>query len=245
MWKYSTFLVQTLATHKSLKEALQGLVLRVYSDSQPITADHPVNGVLLHEFTFNGDTYDGTPSTAQIIEFEIGSPTEGETFIITIESDIYSYTAIAGDTASTVAAALAALIDQSNTVLALAYNEFILIRARFAGVELTYIVDGTGTITDTELVANVRTNGLQWGAAVEGVLSKEIGTWQSTAQASGTAGWCRVCRYGDAGGLSEAEIRVDGTCGVTDADDLILATLVVLKDSILPLDTFNITIPKA
>jgi hypothetical protein len=246
MWRYSTGLVQALAKDKSLKEALHGYVVRIYAGAQPATADTAVNGTKLYELTLADGAFTGVASTRQIDNILIGSSTEGHTFVaeIAATSESYSYTALAGSSTSIVASALAELIDASPTVSAVASGANIIVRARFAGVAFV-MTEGsdTGTMTFSTLTANARTNGLNWGSASDGVLSKESGTWSDTAEADGTAAWFRVCRYADAGGASTSEIRADGNCSTTTGD-MVLRTLNIVTGDPLTLDTFNITIPK-
>ena len=244
-WKYSTGLVNALAGHKSIKEALHGFVVRIYSGSQPTNADTATNGTLLYELTYGGGAFTGTASTAQVDKIVVGSSTEGHTFNVSVDAGTtYSYTALAGSSTTIVATALAALINESLIVSAVSSGADIIVRARFAGIAFTLADEtSTGTITLSTLVANARTNGLHWGSVADGVLSKEAGNWQDTAIADGTAAWFRVCRYGDAGGASTTEVRADGNCSTTSGD-MILRTLTVETADPLTLDTFDITIPK-
>lgn len=245
MWKYSTGLVSQLAGHKSLKESLHGFVIRIYSGSQPTDADTAINGTLLYELTLAGGAFDGTASTRQVDKIVVGSFTEGHTFAVSVDAGTtYTYTALADSSTTIVAAGLAALIDASDIVSAVSSGADIIVRARFAGVAFTLAEEAdTGTLTLSTLVANARTNGLNWGDETGGVLSKESGAWQDNAIATNTAAWFRVCRYADAGGASESEVRADGICSTTSGE-MILRTLNIVTADPLTLDTFTITIPK-
>jgi len=248
--KLSTGCVQLLAQDKTLKEIFHDGVLRIYSGYQPASADDPVNGTLLVEITKDGQTFSaGTKSTRQKDKVTIGSATDEEVFKIVInegtdDEETYSYTA-SSDTTETIASKLAALVDESRTVEAVSSGADIIVRARFGGVAYTIATTGsTGTISTTNLEANSRANGIQWGSATDGVLYKETGEWKGTAVASGTAAWFRICANDpDGGGSSQTAPRIDGEVG-TVTGDLILRTTNIAQNDVIVISQAAITIPK-
>lgn len=246
-WRYSTGLVNARGAHKSLKEALHGYVIRMYSGTQPATADAAVTSgsVLLATMTLNGDTFDGTASTRQVDKIVVGSSTEAHTFNVSVDGGTtYTYTAGAGSSTTIVATALAAAIDASDIVSAVSSGADVIVRARFGGVAFTLADEtSTGTVTLSTLVANARTNGLNWGAVADGVLSKEAGVWEGDAVADGQLNWFRICRYADAGGLSTSEIRADGFISTTSGE-MILTSITTSTGVPVRLDTATITLVK-
>ena len=67
----------------------------------------------------------------------------------------------------------------------------------------------TGTLLVT---VNNGGTGITFGDAADGVLSKTSGeTWTGVGAADGTAGWFRLCAYGDLGTDNETDCRIDGS----------------------------------
>ena len=248
--KLSTGCVHLLAQHKTLKEIFHDGVIRIYSGTQPATADDPVNGTLLVEITKDGNTFTaGQKSTRQVDKVTIGSANDGEVFTIIInegtsDEESYSYTA-SSDTTDSVASKLADLVDTSPTVEAVADGSEIIIRARFGGVPYNLSTTGsTGTISTTNLTASSRAAGIQWGKAEAGVLYKETGEWKGVVSTAGTAAWFRIyANDPDDGGSSTTAPRIDGTVG-TVTGDLILRTVDLQVNDVIVIGQAAITIPK-
>lgn len=246
MVRFSTGTVQNLAKNKTLKEMFNDAVLRIYTGSQPTDADNAINGTLLYEVTLNGGTFvPGTKSTAQIDKATITSHTENQTFTLTVNGTAYTYTAGAGSSDAICAAGLAALVNESDDVLSFSDAGVVYTRARFAGNAMTIVSSGSGTISAvSNVTANSRAQGIQFGSAVGGVLSKESGTWQGNALADGTAAWWRVCGNApDNGGLNTILPRMDGNCSTTTGD-MIIRTLSILTGDPIVISSCDITIPK-
>lgn len=246
MVKFSTGTVQGLAKYKTLKEQFNDGVLRIYSGSQPANADATVNGTLLFEVTLNGGTFAaGTKSTAEIDKIVVGSSTEGHTFAVSVGGATYTYTALAGSSTTIVATGLAALINESDVVSAVSSGADIIVRARFAGVAFTLAEEtDTGTLTLSTLVANARAQGIQFGSASDGVLSKETGDWEGAAIVGGTAAWFRICgNAADLTGSSSTLPRIDGSCSTTSGD-MVLRTLTIVAADPIVITQCDITIPK-
>lgn len=108
-----------------------------------------------------------------------------------------------------------------------------------AGTLLLQITDGAGAF-----VAGEFANGLEFGDAADGVISKAIAeTWQDTGIASGTAGWFRLCANPtDAGGASTSLPRIDGSIGTSGAD-LNMSSTSIVVGSTYTIDTFVLTMP--
>ncbi len=103
-------------------------------------------------------------SVAQVATVTIGSSTSTQTFTITNpNSKAITYVAGAGETTSTIAAALQSLLANSaegeyRELTSTVTTNVITITARVPGVPFTISVSGTGTITLATTVANVSPN---------------------------------------------------------------------------------------
>lgn len=113
----------------------------------------------------------------------------------------------------------------------------------------TYVVDATGTLatTDTNMSGGVLgVNGLKFGAAAAGVLSKLTSqTWSGTIASSGTAGYWRL--YGsvsDSGAADSTEAfpRLQGSIGVT-ASDINLTSTSLVAGATQTINSFSVTMP--
>lgn len=94
-------------------------------------------------------------------------------------------------------------------------------------------------------VAGAFGNGLEFGTAASGAISKAAGaTWSGVAAASGTAGYFRLCANAtDAGGASTTLPRVDGSIGTSGAD-LNMSSTTITSGQTYTIDTFTITLPQ-
>lgn len=81
-------------------------------------------------------------------------------------------------------------------------------------------------------------------AAAAGAIAKS-GTWQDTsADASGTAGWFRMRTTGDGGGSSSTDKRIDGSITATGGGgDLTVDNPVIASGQQVTINTFGITQP--
>ncbi len=245
MFRFSTGVVQSLAQHQTIKEQFNDGVLNIYSGAQPATADAAINGVLLCALTLSGTTHvPGTKSTRQVDYATIGSSTENQTFIITVDGTAYTYIAGAGSSTVIVAKGLAALVDESLVVSAVADGSNVVLRARFGGVAYTAVSSGTGTIgAITNLIANARAAGIQFGTATAGVLAQESSAWQGTAGNDGTAAWFRICANPVDNTLVTTTLkRIDGSISTTSGD-MILRTLNILTSDPISISGSTITFP--
>jgi len=86
-------------------------------------------------------------------------------------------------------------------------------------------------------------NGLEFGAAASGAISKNSDTWQDTGIASGTAGWFRFCGNPVDNGASSTTLpRIDGTVGTSGAD-LNMTNTSITVGATYTIDTFTLTLP--
>lgn len=101
---------------------------------------------------------------------------------------------------------------------------------------------GTMTLASGAFTPGSPTNGLTFGAAANGAVSK-TGTWSFVGIAAGTAGWFRLKgNAADTGLLSTTAPRMDGSCATSGAD-LNISNIVVAIGAPNTCDTFVYTQP--
>lgn len=222
MIRYSTGTIQNLAAGQSLKEIFLDSILNFYSEAQPASANSPMTGTkLLAVSNASGAFVAGTRSTTQKDTITITSATEGQTQIATLDGTAYTYTNIAGDTTTTAALALAALLNASGVVYAYSIAEKIAVVAKFPGVAFTLVMSGTGSPSSAATVANARSNGLIFGVSTAGTLAKEVGiVWSGVGLATDYArSWRLSANAVDDNSESTTLCRIDGNCGTADTND--------------------------
>jgi hypothetical protein len=247
--RMSTGLVDFLQENGCLKEALHDGVLEVYSGSQPASADAAPTGTLLIRITKESGAFTaGTPSTKRQDKATITYDQDGDDYVIVINGTSYTYTAQAGDDATDVAAGLAALVDASTVVDAIAESNVVHIRAIYGGVD--YTIANTGTTTPgnnviASVAANSRVNGLQFGDSSGGVLSKESATWSGVALATGTAGWARFkANAVDDDTQSTTLVRLDGNISTSNAP-FVITSVNIVSGTTETVDSATVTKPKS
>ncbi|MCK5611049.1 hypothetical protein KAR91_54755 [Candidatus Pacearchaeota archaeon] len=244
--RFSTGAVDALQEAGCLKEILWDGVIDVLSGAQPAGGDNAETGTLLVRCTLASGAFTaGVKSTAQVDKLTITDFAEGNTYIATVNGTGYTYTAGAAESVTTVAAGLAALVDASPVVSATSILGVVTVRALYGGVSYTLVASGTGAMAKAAVVANVRINGLQFGDAVNGVLSKEAGAWSGVALASGTAGYFRFKGNAvDDGTESTVLVRMDGNISTSNAP-LIVSSINIVSGTTVTIDSAAITRPKS
>lgn len=83
-----------------------------------------------------------------------------------------------------------------------------------------------------------------FGNAVAGVLPKASEVWFDSSCAAGTALWFRLFIYTEDPTTSSTSLyRIDGDCGSTGTEDLVLASATLTASQVLTIDVFNISLP--
>jgi hypothetical protein len=101
------------------------------------------------------------------------------------------------------------------------------------------------TVAAGAFVAGAFDNGLEFGDAADGQISKASGeTWQDQGLSAGTAGWFRFCANAtDAGAASTTLPRIDGSVGTSGAD-LNMSSTSVTVGATYTIDDFTLTLPE-
>lgn len=261
--KLSASLRNAAMESQDIKHAMSNCVLKVYTGSQPATAEAAPTGTLLCTYTSSAGTptrevraqgkvtFSGTVASATCTGITVNS-------IQIMSGTVTDATGVLADFATAVAANINnnpknQLFDASASagVVTLTAKPGIGI---LTGVSNGVVVSAVTTISSADVDIGALTvgvtalNGLQWGDSAAGVLSKlSTQTWSGTAVASGTAGWCRFeAAVADAGALdsSEAVHRIDGSVGTSGAE-LNMGLLTITSGVVQNISSFTLTLPTA
>ncbi len=257
--RISTGLRDFMLERGSLKRALNGGRLQLYSGSQPTSPNDVPNGTLLNTITLASGA-----NTAEVLSQGSVTLATGTTFTtfdsLTVDGINIMSAVIAWDT--DLDTSLQLVVDNINDNLSMpdysaSYN---------SGTDKITItaLPGTGTSPNGLVVASASTggdatwtdvnmgtetsgvasaNGLDFGDASSGQLVKGSGVWSGAAVATGTAGWFRVeGSVDDDDSSSTTLIRLDGNIGTTGAD-LNVSSTTITSGATTTIDTFNVTLP--
>lgn len=260
----STGLRQAVAGAYGWRQALANGRLKIFSGTQPATADTAASGTLLATFTLAGGTFTAEVRSQASLTLSGGS---GWLDTVTVGGAIPILGAAVSYTSdlTTTAAAVAAQINS--------YRSTPDFTAESSGDTVTiYAPWGLGASADGLTIATTETtlgvsinggsssafggsgspsagttaiNGLNWQVPVAGVLSKESTVWQATAGATGTAGYFRFeADSDDDQGASTTFRRLDGSIATSGAD-LNLSSTTLTAAAISTIGTFTVTVPAA
>lgn len=263
--KLSTALRNALLEQGSLKGVMSNSVLKVYTGSQPTSADAAPTGTLLCTYSNSSGaitretlgagslTLAGVSGSADTLTYQQLGGTGGT--INLMAGTVASDGTVAG-TATLVATninnnPLNIYFDATTT----GASGVITFTCRPGiGASLnTGVFAGTGTTitfgTPVAVTGGVTAvNALRWGNAAAGVLTKDsTQTWSGVAVATGTAGWCRFeAAVTDGGALDSTESvkRMDGSVATSGAE-LNLSSTSITNTATQSIDTFSITLPTA
>lgn len=103
----------------------------------------------------------------------------------------------------------------------------------------------TITVSNGAFVAGAFDNGLEFGDAASGAISKASGeVWSGLGIVAGTAGWFRFCANPtDAGAASTTLPRIDGSIGTSGAD-LNMSSTSIAVSATYTIDSFTFTLPE-
>ena len=109
---------------------------------------------------------------------------------------------------------------------------------------------GAGATDDLVKIKNAAAGGLfEWlGTPSFWLTIKTAEVWSGTAGANASTGleatWFRLCKTGAAiTSTSAALIRIDGTCGDTGTEDLVLSDATIANGDVKTIDVFRIKLP--
>lgn len=253
MLRYSTALRNSILQHQPVRLAMSNSFLKVYTGSQPASADAAPTGTLLCTYSSSA----GTPTRETLAVGTItlaGTSGSADTLTMNSLEIMGSSTASDGTVAGTATLVAAKINANPKNVYVIASTTggsgVITLTAKpgLGSLPNTWVLAGTGTtITLTQTTAMTggvtALNGLLWGVSAGGVLSKlSTQTWSGTALATGVAGWCRFeAAVTDAGALDSvaAVLRIDGAVG----SELSLSNTNFVISVVQTIDSFTLTEP--
>lgn len=255
--KYSRALLNEVTGGKSVRVALEDMVLDIYDGACPTNPEDARTGTKLARYTLSGGAVEVTDrSTPQMGSILINSHLVTDTFDIDVTVDgvgptSYNFlgSAPSSDTVALIARYLARMLNDIPQLSAISNGvDTVYVQHRIAGQTFT-IADGGSTTPCTvvsEVVAAVRKNTLQFSKPTAGVISKPAGeTWQdSSNNATGVAGYFTLCTPDDtiAADPTYLKKRVQGTLATVGGDATIdPATVTALAVSTIT--TFSLTLP--
>lgn len=252
--RISTGLRNFLAESGSLKDALQGGKILVYSGSQPTTADAAPTGTLLCTFTDNDGAH--TSEVAATGSVVLTGGASGSVNSLTVDGIALLDASVPFNTSLTQTAAdvvTAINNSQSNPdYTASSSGATITITARRGtGSEANGLVVASTTTTITKTDNNMSggvssVNGLKFSQSLSGILSKLASqTWSGTTATTGTAGWFRfVGPIADSGALDTlgTQIRLDGAIS-TSGQQLNFSSTSFVGGAVQTITAFDITVP--
>lgn len=262
--RYSAALRSAILKGRSLKQEMSNAVLKVYTGTQPASADAAPTGTLL--CTYSSSSGAITRETLAVGSLTITAAASGtlDTLKLTPAGpgtaiDILGGAVTADGTVAGTATLAATSINDNPANLYVtasttgASGVITLTAKPGTGATLnTWAVTATSTTVTTNSGAGAvdmtggvaAVNGLKWGNATAGVLSKKsTQTWSGVAVATGTAGWFRIeAAVTDSGALDSTETykRIDGAVSTSGAQ-LNLSNTSIANTATQTIDTFTIT----
>lgn len=257
--RISTGLRDFMLEAGSLKRALKGGRLQIYSGSQPTSANDTPNGTLLLSITeasgantaevlsqgsvalntgttfttFDSLTVDGINIMSAVIAWDTDLDTSLQAVVDNINDNISTPDYTASYSAGADKITITALPNTGTSP-----NGFV-VASTSTGGDATWTDVNMGT--ETAGVASV--NGLDLGDAASGQLVKGDAVWSGVAGSTGTAGWYRFEGSVDDDDSSSTDlIRLDGNIGTTGADLNVSSTTITLGAT-TTIDTYNVAIP--
>lgn len=243
----------------SMKQAFSGGKLKIYSGSQPSTADAAPTGTLLCTITDNSGAHTQEVRAQGSVTL---TGSAGSCTALTVNGLTVLGETVAFDTdLTTTAANLAEAINEYPSVPKISAS------ASGAVVTLTaplgvgagangWVVDSTcgGGLTGTDVNMGTTTagvtavNGLKFDKGAGGVMDKlDSQTWSGVAGTTGTAGWFRLeGPVTDSGSLdaAESQIRLDGAIS-TSGSQLNMSSTSITASATQTITSFPITLPTA
>lgn len=238
----------------SLRDALQGGEIKIYSGSQPSTAEAAPTGTLLATITSSSGSRTAEVLSTGTLTLTGGS--SGSVDTVTVNSISIMDAAVPYNTSLTQTAAdVAAMINNSQSspeYTATSSGAVITIIARRgtgAGPN-TFAVAATVTTITTSNAAFASgvtaVNGLKFGLSAAGVMDKRSSqTWSGVAVATGTAGYFRFTGgVADSGALdsTESQVRMDGSISTSGAQ-LNMSSTSITSGATQTINSFPITLP--
>jgi len=250
--RLSTGLTNQMLDTGSIKDIMNDCVCDIYSGVQPTLPDAVPNGTLLA--TVSKASGAVTAEVAAVGTMTLTGGGSGSVNTVTVNSLDILGTAVNFITDLATTATAVALQINTNP-----QNQLFVASATGAVVTIT-AVNGLGAFPNTWAVSSTLTtitasygnmasgvtavNGLRWGTAATGTISKTSDTWSGVGVASGTAGWFRIRQASEPGTAASTVFpRIDGTIATSGAD-MVIGALTVTISAPFIIPTAAITMPQ-
>lgn len=256
-WRPSKALRNFMMEGGSLKHALSNCFIKLYTGSQPANAEAAPTGTLLCTYSNASGAITREVQSVGTVDLTGGASGSVDTITVNSISILPAPVPFNGSLAQTAQDVCDAINNNPKNYLFQCFvtsTDVINIRAKpgLGALPNGWVVASTVTTitkTDANMAGGVdAVNGLQWGDAADGVLSKlSTQTWSGVAGASGTAGWFRIeAAVSDPGTLdsSEAIIRVDGAVATSGAE-LNMSPTSIAASATQTISSFTVTLPTA
>lgn len=238
----------------SLKNALAGGQLNIYTGGQPTTGDDAVAGTLLVAITLTGGARTAEVLSSGTVTLNTGASGSVNTLTVNSIEIMGSVTNFNASLTQTAADIVTKINNNPKNLLFMASNvgAIVTITAKpgLGTLPNGWVVASTVTTitkTDVNMASGVAAaNGLSFGDSAAGTIVKNpTEIWSGTAVSGGTAGWFRfVSSVADAGAAdaSEVFIRVDGNVATSGAN-LNMSNTTIAALAVQTLNTFSLTYP--
>lgn len=257
-WRPSIALRNEMLDTSSMKRSLSNCVLKVYSGSQPATAEAAPTGTLLCTYSKSSGAL--TREVRAVGKIVVSGTLSGSLDTLTVNSiSIISAALTHTGTISTLVDNIVADINNNPKNIYVdaskSGTDTVLLTVKRGGGVVTWAVasgETTCTVTDTNIgsvtAGTAAANCLNWGDSAAGILVKRTDeTWSGVAVATGTAGWFRIeAAETDAGALDslEAIVRCDGAVATSGAELNMTPTTITLGAT-QTISSFTVTLPTA
>lgn len=253
--RLSTGLRNAMANSGGFASALNRGCLRIFTGSQPITADSAETGTLLGIATASsGALTQEVQSTATITV--AGASGSINTVLVGTFNIIPDGAVNFNTSANQTASDLADAINRNGYMQAVAASAVVTVKSRpgagttHNGLALsTAVTTLTATSSGTMASGVAAVNGLMFGTSNAGVIAKlSTQVWSFNGSAAGTAGWFRfIGSVNDPGtavvaGTPPYYVRLDGSIAVSGAD-LNMSNIAITVSAPNTIDTFSWTQP--
>jgi hypothetical protein len=256
MLRFSTALRNAVASGMSWQEVLAGSRLMLFSGSQPSSADDIYNGTKLCVFTEDSGSY--TAETKASATVQVASGDSGTIDSVTVGGfpliDPTATVAWNTDVSTTASDLCDAINDYENGLgyAATVDGDTVTISAgkgmgtKSNGIALAVTTTTIVVTADSTFTGGVdAVNGMSFGEAVAGVMTKASGTWSGDPVAGGTAGWFRIVCSGDddlSADDDEEYMRIDGGIA-TSGSDINLSSTTITSGVTQTINSFTWTVP--
>lgn len=240
----------------SLRQALNGGKIKMFTGAQPTLADDAEAGTLLVTFTKSGSAHTAEVLSTGTIQLTGGA--SGNVSSLKVNAiEILNGTTTFNTSLTQTAADIARDINrnpQNLDYVATSSSTVVTVKGKpgLGALPNGYVTTGTSatiTLTHGTFASGVTpVNGLNWEVSTTGTMVKRSDeTWQGTAVAGGTAGWFRwIAGVADAGSADslEAIMRLDGAVA-TSGSQLNASSTTIALSSVQTISADQIVIPPA